>query len=274
MLQKSIRSLMQVQSRAYHPKWVPKYRDHYRPTYFDSFNNRRWDSIEKTTIRNYKTQDPLHFDHDRAYINGGVEVLLQHLHEKEEAEGFNLKTIAHLLYNMEKADIYDQSIYTKLEHFYKTNEDKNLVTRHAFGAVWAYYRSNCGTQFGLDYWEVKLEEMIDNLHCQEIHELMVAFRGNRRLHRSHFIKLLDNNYKAILMEKWQKEVVYNQKLLIELMVECDYLKWYDEEVWTRMVNTYIHKKKINNTHYFRTFHQIVSAVNENPNTGLAGKFDE
>jgi hypothetical protein len=158
------RLLMQVPSRAYHPKWVPKYRDHYRPTYYDSFNNRRWDSIEKTTIRNYKTQDPLHFDHDKAYINGGVSLLLEHFKEKQDAEGFNLKTMAHLLYNMEKADIYEPSVFERFETFLKANEDKNLVTRHAFGAVWAYYRSNCGSQFGLDYWEAKLEDMLDNLH--------------------------------------------------------------------------------------------------------------
>lgn len=61
---------------------MAKYRDHYRPSYFDSFNNRRWDSIEKTTIRNYRTQDPLHFDHDKTYINGGIQLYIDYFKEK------------------------------------------------------------------------------------------------------------------------------------------------------------------------------------------------
>ena len=52
------------------------------------------------------------------------------------------------------------------------------------------------------------------------------------------------------------------------------MKWFDEEVWTRLVNTFIHKKKINNTHHFRTFHRTISEVNEDPTTGLEGKFTE
>lgn len=124
---------------------MPKYRDHFRPTFFNSYNDRRWDSIEKTTIRNYKSQDPLHFDHDKVYLNGGVSLILDHLKYKEDAEGFKLKTIAHLLYNMEKAEIYDPEVYARFEEFYKDSEDYMIVTRHAFGAVCAYYKSNCGS---------------------------------------------------------------------------------------------------------------------------------
>jgi len=85
---------------------------------------------------------------------------------------------------------------------------------------------------------------------------------------------MDTNYKKVLLDKWQAEVVYNQKLLIDLMVEMHLMKWYDEEVWTKLVTTYIQKKKINNTHYFRTFHRTISEINENEKTGLQGKFTE
>lgn len=230
--------------------------------------------MEKTTIRNYRTQDPLHFDHDKTYINGGIQLYIDYFKEKQEAETYALKTISHLLYNMEVANIYDPEMYTLFEAYYRTSQDTKYVARHCFGAVWAYYKSNCGSQFGLDYWEAKLEEKVEDIHCQEVHELMVAFRHNRKLPRSHFSKLMDTNYKKVLLDKWQAEVVYNQKLLIELMVEMHLMKWYDEEVWTKLVTSYIQKKKINNTHYFRTFHRTISEINENEKTGLQGKFTE
>jgi len=48
------RGLIKVQSMAYHPKWVPKYREIYKPTYFDSVQ-RRWDSPMKVVSKTYKT---------------------------------------------------------------------------------------------------------------------------------------------------------------------------------------------------------------------------
>jgi hypothetical protein len=38
--------------------------------------------MEKTTIRNYRTQDPLHFDHDKTYINGGIQLYIDYFKEK------------------------------------------------------------------------------------------------------------------------------------------------------------------------------------------------
>lgn len=37
------RALVYAPSMAYHPKWVPRYRDIYNPTYYDDVH-RRWDS--------------------------------------------------------------------------------------------------------------------------------------------------------------------------------------------------------------------------------------
>lgn len=66
---------------AFHPKWVSKYRAHYKPSFFDNVN-RRWDSKEKVSQRNYRSQDPLFFDNDLKHVNGGIPLLLEFLHDK------------------------------------------------------------------------------------------------------------------------------------------------------------------------------------------------
>lgn len=53
--------LLLMPMRMYHPKWLPQYRDIYKPTYFDDVV-RRWDWKYLNT-KKCKTQDPLFFDH-------------------------------------------------------------------------------------------------------------------------------------------------------------------------------------------------------------------
>jgi len=50
--------------------------------------------------------------------------------------------MAYLLYNMIKRDIYDPSLFEKFEANYKLVEMKYLESRHCFGALYAYYKSN------------------------------------------------------------------------------------------------------------------------------------
>lgn len=40
-----------------------------------------------------------------------------------------------------------------------------MNARFAFGALYGYYKSNCGTRFGVDFWESKLEDHIDEMHA-------------------------------------------------------------------------------------------------------------
>lgn len=54
-----------------------------------------------------------------------------------------------------------------------------MTARIAFGALYAYYKSNQGTRFGIDFWESKLEDHISDMHAQEVVDLLVAFRDNR-----------------------------------------------------------------------------------------------
>ncbi len=45
-------------------------------------------------------------------------------------------------------------------------------------------------------------------------------------------------------------------------------------MWTKILDTAIHKNKINNTHYWVTIHQTTKALNEVPDYPLKGKFNE
>ena len=90
-----------------------------------------------------------------------------------------LKNMAYLLYNMTFDKIYDPLVYEKFESNYKITSSKYMNARLAFGAVYAYYKSNQGTLFGVDFWESKLEDNIEGTHVHEISRLMEAFRENR-----------------------------------------------------------------------------------------------
>jgi hypothetical protein len=67
-----------------------------------------------------------------------------------------------------------------------------MCARVCFGALYAYYKTNQGSLYGIDYWESHLEDNLESLHVQDIVGLMVAFRDNRQLHRDHMREKLDN----------------------------------------------------------------------------------
>ena len=53
-----------------------------------------------------------------------------------------LNRMAYILYNMTIADIFDPSVFEKFEKEYATTSGKHMSGRYAFGALWAYYKSN------------------------------------------------------------------------------------------------------------------------------------
>jgi hypothetical protein len=61
-------------------------------------------------------------------------------------------------------------------------------------------------------------------------------------------------------------------VLFGLAEEFHFLKYYDEELWTKLIDSAIQKRKINNTHYFKAIHASISDINEDPSSGLQGKF--
>merc|ERR1712151_325155 len=160
-------------------------------------------------------------------------------------------------------NMYDPRVYAKFEENYKMTSGKHMNARIAFGALYAYYKSNQGTLFGIDFWESIHEDHIDGMHVFEVSKLLSAFRDNRQLHRSHFLTKLDTHYKSVIMKKWRDEVDFNQRTLFDLAKELDYIGWYDEEVWTKIFETACHKNKINNTHDFHLILSIMKKMNNN-----------
>lgn len=54
-----------------------------------------------------------------------------------------------------------------------------------------------------------MEDHIDEIHAQYVWELMIAFKDNRWLERSHLTNQLDTKYKKVLLDLWKAEVIYN-----------------------------------------------------------------
>lgn len=241
----------------FHPKWLPKYRDLYKPNWFDNINN-RWDSRIKDSSHTFKTQDPLFFDHGKEYINGGMQLQVDYIHDKATYISYP-KDVAHLLYNTYKAGIYDPVLFEKYEANLRFVDMKNLqlVCRHCFGAVCAYYATNLGSRYGLDWWESQLEDRKEHLHAQEVLELMQAFRKNRILDRSHIINHLNNGYKKTLLDRWKKEVACHQRTMYAITDELLHLEYFDEALWDKIAETTLQKKKINNNHYWSFIHKVL-----------------
>eukprot|EP00352_Strombidinopsis_acuminata_P003335 CAMPEP_0176386000 /NCGR_PEP_ID=MMETSP0126-20121128/35582_1 /TAXON_ID=141414 ORGANISM="Strombidinopsis acuminatum, Strain SPMC142" /NCGR_SAMPLE_ID=MMETSP0126 /ASSEMBLY_ACC=CAM_ASM_000229 /LENGTH=110 /DNA_ID=CAMNT_0017752663 /DNA_START=301 /DNA_END=633 /DNA_ORIENTATION=+ len=110
--------------------------------------------------------------------------------------------MAYLLYNVEIEDLYVPNLYKKFEGQYRQADDKYLTSRLCYGALRAYYKSNLGSQYGVDFWEAKMEQRIKGVHVQEIISLCDAFEHNRQMDRSHFIDKLDRLYKPQILALW------------------------------------------------------------------------
>ena len=69
------------------------------------------------------------------------------------SQTLQLKNMAYIFYNLEIEGIYDPSIYKRIEAKYRMAEEKYLTARHCYAALRAYYRSNQGSLYGIDFWE-------------------------------------------------------------------------------------------------------------------------
>jgi len=88
------------------------------------------------------------------------------------------------------------------------------------------------------------------------------------------INLLNTQYKKVLIRTWRSEVMMNQRIIFGLADEFMKIQYYDEELWLKLAETSLQKKKINNTHDFKIIHAALSYLNETEETGLQGKFTE
>ena len=128
--------VQQQSVRAYHPQWLKKNFDVYKPTFHDDVV-RRWDDRFKTNRRKV-TQDPLFFDNKHDYINGGIKNLIEIMHEKVQYN-IALNKMPIVFYNMAVTDHFDPKIYKELENQYKLSDIKWIEARHCYGALYGYY---------------------------------------------------------------------------------------------------------------------------------------
>ena len=141
--------------------WKDKYRFIFKPTYYDNIL-RQNDSKNKKLGHNNRTADPIWFNHDMEHTNNGIQHLIKETHDR----GFRLpvKNMALILYNMQLKEIYDPVIYEGFEKELPSASTKYNCGRICFGALYAYYKSNLGSMYGIDFWESQLEDNLDTLH--------------------------------------------------------------------------------------------------------------
>lgn len=141
------------------------------------------------------------------------------------------------------------------------------------GGLYGYYRSNQGTQFGVDYWEEHLQKNSQGLHVQDITELCDGFALNRTIPREHFRRKLTEVHKPVLLAKWKDEATYHQRLLFQLCRSFHSLEYYDEELWSLLVKDIETKLRINNIEFFKTFYETLYAINQDPKNPFFKKLD-
>ena len=85
-----------------HPKWNRKTRQYFKPTYFDTVNyhgDKRWGAKQRKP--RYVTQDPLFFDYERLYLNGGIQPYVDRVRSLGRPD-IPVNKRAYILYHMAK----------------------------------------------------------------------------------------------------------------------------------------------------------------------------
>ena len=188
--------------RGVQPRFLPKNRETFRPWFHDYWCNKR-DARLYVKKPKFTGCDPIYFAHHLKTSNGGYAKWLEHVHETQNF-GLPLNRVAYILYNAAKAGAYDNEIFVGFERELSSQKNRYIESRHCFGAVYAYYRSMCGTQFGLDFWLSRYEENQETIKVFEVTELLRAFDMNRKLPRDHMIDLLDNFFKKHILKHWDE----------------------------------------------------------------------
>ena len=142
------------------------------------------------------------------------------------------------------------------------------------GALYAIYKMNFGSPAYLEFWEKKMVDNHSMLHIQDIIELLKGFNMSLHLKPEYMHDKLNKVYKKILLEKWKAEAVYHQRMGHELMLELDFLGYYDEEIWMNIHNDILGKKRINNIYFFKAYYETFTRLNNDPTNPLYKKLDK
>jgi hypothetical protein len=59
-----------------------------------------------------------------------------------------------------------------------------------------------------------------------------------------------------------------------MCIEFPRVKFFDKEIWDLLIDDAIHKKRINNLHFFTAFHTTFVQMNADPENPYFGKLDD
>ena len=110
----------------------------------------------------FNTQDPLFFDYDKLYINGGIKPYIDKIRKQNNFD-LPINKRVYILYHMGKQDVYDPEFFYQMETGLNLKDSVNeemgikgerlMNARYSMAAVVAYWRSNCGSAWALKYYE-------------------------------------------------------------------------------------------------------------------------
>ena len=146
-----------------------------------------------------------------------------------------LRNIAFVLYHAAKEKISDPILYKRFEDQYSSLRSTKIQSREAYGGLWGWYTSGNASPAGIKFWEGQVEKLAYGLNSREICDLIEAHNLNGKLDPENLKSQINNNYKKRLLEIWDTQVLYNQRVMMTLITEFLKLKYYDEELLKKLV---------------------------------------
>lgn len=167
---------------------------------------------------------------------------------------------------MAKNNIYDNEFFDELERQITPviANGSYLQNRVIYGALYAYYKFNRGKPENILFFENALEEDPTVLHVEMSSELFELAHLSTMMDKDRLDLVVMNFFKPNFILNWDKEVMYKPRLLAELcriFVKVNYL---DEEVWNKLIDTAIKRKRINNIDHYDILLKGLIWYNENP----------
>jgi hypothetical protein len=97
---------------------------------------------------------------------------------------------------------------------------------------------------------------------QDIVDILDAYSSNTDLPAQKMHTDIDVYYKKQLLSKWDAEIRHFQAYLIRANDSLFKLKYYDEEIWNKIVSDIVAKKRLHNVHYFHTCYHNFTELNK------------
>jgi hypothetical protein len=119
-----------------------------------------------------------------------------------------------------------------------------------------------------------MEEQVKGMHSRWIVELLQSFNKTKPFEQSYIVEKFDRLYKPRILAVWDEQVLFNQRVMINLIEELTAINYYDEEIYLKIMDSIIQKNKVQNIYFFDEFYNFFHNVNENPKFTLYQKLDD